>query len=166
MVHWRHLPTALVPSESYDERGVYTGSAFLHPISNEPILLFTGNTVNDEVQCFAHPDNASDPDLTKWHKDPRNPIIKSPYGRDPTSLRAGLEQGDWFVQYGSAIGKKGLVRLQSARNNNLYNWTDEGIFFGPINNIPGYFFECPDRKPNTKIVVKVLVFSLQFGLAV
>jgi beta-fructofuranosidase len=165
MVHWRHLPIALSPSEPYDEYGVFTGSAFMHPTRLEPALIFTGNTLDHEVQNFAYPDNSSDPDLVKWHKDPRNPILKFPFGRDPTQLRPGVAEGDWFFQFGGSVANKGVVRIASAKNHDLYNWTDEGIFFGPVENIPGNFFECPDREcfSETELCkyVAYLLFSIQ-----
>lgn len=40
LAHWQNLPPALVPDTSYDNQGVFSGSATV--VNGTPILLYTG----------------------------------------------------------------------------------------------------------------------------
>uniref|UniRef100_M8CKD2 Uncharacterized protein n=1 Tax=Aegilops tauschii TaxID=37682 RepID=M8CKD2_AEGTA len=61
MVHWRHLPLAMVPEHWYDIEGVLTGSITVLP-DGRVILLYTGNTETfAQVTCLAEAADPSDP---------------------------------------------------------------------------------------------------------
>lgn len=71
MVHWKHLPVALVPTPGGpDKDGCFSGSAVIH--NGVPTLVYTG--VWPEVVCMAMGDDT----MTSWEKYPRNPVIASP----------------------------------------------------------------------------------------
>ena len=54
LIHWKHQPEALAPSEDYDGwegGGIFTGSAIEH--QDELILFYTGCAQDRQVQCMA-----------------------------------------------------------------------------------------------------------------
>ena len=48
MIHWFHLPLAMVADQWYDKNGVWTGSATILP-DGQVIMLYTGST-NESMQ--------------------------------------------------------------------------------------------------------------------
>ena len=71
LVHWKHLPSALVVTPGGpDKDGCFSGSAVIH--DGVPTLVYTG--VWPEVACLATGDDT----LTSWKKYPRNPVIAAP----------------------------------------------------------------------------------------
>nr|ADP38058.1 putative sucrose:fructan fructosyl transferase 2 [Poa pratensis] len=111
LVHWRHLPMAMVPDHWYDIKGVLSGSiTVLH--NGTLVMLYTGvytnATVMMEVQCVAVPADLNDPLLRRWTKHPANPVIVHPPGikdmdfRDPTT--AWFDESD--STYRTIIGSK------------------------------------------------------------
>ncbi|XP_051121661.1 acid beta-fructofuranosidase-like [Andrographis paniculata] len=117
LIHWFHLPSAMVPDQWYDANGVWTGSATVLP-DGRIVMLYTGDT-NDvvQVQCLAHPANLSDPLLLKWVKHSGNPVMVPPVGirskdfRDPTTAWLSPSGDTWRVSIGSKIGNKTGVAL-------------------------------------------------------
>jgi hypothetical protein len=65
LLNWEILPIALLPDESYDEGGVYTGSVTTTS-DGTPLILYSVWT-NDKM-CLATPANSSDPKLQVWSK--------------------------------------------------------------------------------------------------
>ena len=107
LIHWRHLPPALVPDQWYDIHGVLTGTATILP-NGTVIVLYTGKTdTSAQVQCLALPADPDDPLLVNWTKHPANPVILPPPGiglqdfRDPTT--AWFDESDltWRTLIGS-----------------------------------------------------------------
>ena len=91
LVHWEHLPLAMVPDQWYDINGVWTGSATLLP-DGQIIMLYTGATNESvQVQNLAVPADLNDPLLLNWTKVDANPVLVPPPGigakdfRDPTT---------------------------------------------------------------------------------
>jgi beta-fructofuranosidase len=71
LVHWKHLPVALVATPGGpDKDGCFSGSAVIH--NGVPTLVYTG--VWPEVVCIATGDDT----MTSWKKYPHNPVIASP----------------------------------------------------------------------------------------
>src|SRR5208282_5358517 len=89
MVHWEHLPMALVPTPGGpDKDGCWSGSAFLN--DRVPTLVYTG--VFPQVQCLA----TSDDDMITWRKFTGNPVVAPPLPslavtgfRDPSIWKEG-----------------------------------------------------------------------------
>uniref|UniRef100_A0A0D9VB53 beta-fructofuranosidase n=1 Tax=Leersia perrieri TaxID=77586 RepID=A0A0D9VB53_9ORYZ len=107
LVHWRHLPLAMVPDQWYDINGVWTGSATILPDGNLA-MLYTGSTnASVQVQCLAFPSDPSDPLLTNWAKSPSNPVLYPPPRigdrdfRDPTTAWRDPSDGQWRIVIGS-----------------------------------------------------------------
>ncbi|KAL6651117.1 hypothetical protein ACP70R_010042 [Stipagrostis hirtigluma subsp. patula] len=96
LVHWLHLPLAMVPDHWYDANGVWSGSATRLP-DGRIVMLYTGSTAESvQVQNLAEPADPSDPLLREWVKSDANPVLAPPPGigikdfRDPTTAwRAG-----------------------------------------------------------------------------
>ncbi|KAI4974179.1 hypothetical protein ZWY2020_047459 [Hordeum vulgare] len=107
MVHWRHLPLAMVPDHWYDIEGVLTGSITVLP-DGRVILLYTGNTETfAQVTCLAEAADPSDPLLREWVKHPANPVVFPPPGigmkdyRDPTTAWFDSSDNTWRIIIGS-----------------------------------------------------------------
>ena len=147
LVHWRHLPIALVPNPgSYDKDGIFSGCCV--DDDGTPTIIYTG--VRPEVQCLA----TSDDGMLTWRKHPANPVIpRRPEGyelhgfRDPFAWR---ERGRWHVVIGSGIkegqrNKGGTALLYRSRD--LLSWD----FVGPLcqgdPRTSGHNWECPNFFP-------------------
>uniref|UniRef100_J3L8T3 beta-fructofuranosidase n=1 Tax=Oryza brachyantha TaxID=4533 RepID=J3L8T3_ORYBR len=107
LVHWRHLPLAMVPDQWYDVNGVWTGSATTLP-DGRIAMLYTGSTnASVQVQCLAVPSDPSDPLLTNWTKYHANPVLYPPPTigdrdfRDPTTAWRDPSDGAWRIVIGS-----------------------------------------------------------------
>lgn len=149
LVRWSHLPVALVPGESYDSDGCFSGTAVEH--DGKHILMYTGNSnARDEiagragwqVQCLAVGDGET------YRKMARNPVIGSdlvPRGsssadfRDPKLFREG---DNWYCLIASRDEERGgELLLYTARD--LAQWRFVGVTahaggtYGPV-------WECPD----------------------
>ena len=110
MVHWIHLPVALVPDQPYDINGVWTGSITL--VNGIPIIIYTGITnTNIQVQWQARPANLSDPTLTNWTKSLLNPVITNPDGRDPSTAFQDDQNNHYLIYgYGTAdLGRQAVL---------------------------------------------------------
>ncbi|CAF1027765.1 unnamed protein product [Adineta ricciae] len=138
MVHWIHLPVALVPDQPYDINGVWTGSITL--VNEIPIITYTGITnTNKQVQCQARPANLSDPTLTNWTKSLLNPVITNPDGRDPSTAFQDDQNNHYLIYgYGTAdLGGQAVLFTST----DFLNWT----YLHPIHsNHYDTFWECPD----------------------
>ncbi|XP_027368885.1 beta-fructofuranosidase, soluble isoenzyme I-like [Abrus precatorius] len=148
MIHWLYLPIAMLPDNSFDINGVWTGSATILP-SGKIIMLYTGDTDNYvQVQNLAYPANLSDPLLLDWVKYAGNPVLVPPPGiapkdfRDPTTAWIGPD-GKWRVALGSKKRNMGL---------SLVYTTTDFINFEPndhyLHAVPGTgMWECVDFYP-------------------
>jgi len=140
LVHWEHLPIALVPGpEAYDKDGIWSGCAVVH--EGAPSILYTG--VQPEVQCLA----TSDDNMRTWRKHPWNPIIGqrpprlSLTGfRDPFAWREGEE---WYLVIGSGICDVGGAALLY-RSSDLRAW--EYLHPLHVSSVAetGKMWECPN----------------------
>jgi beta-fructofuranosidase len=166
MIHWRHLPLALVPTPGWDDAdGCFTGSAV--DDHGTATILYTGvktvspdrATLRDgvqnfrEVQCLA---TSSDPLLRTWTKW-KAPVIEPPEDprltgfRDPFLWR---EADTWYLGVASGLKKEG-GRVLLYRSNNLRSWEylhplASGKWTGhesvnPVDS--GEMWECPDFFP-------------------
>ncbi|CAD6341664.1 unnamed protein product [Miscanthus lutarioriparius] len=113
LIHWRHLPLAMVPDRWYDTNGVWTGSATTLP-DGRLAMLYTGSTnASVQVQCLAVPADDADPLLTSWTKYEGNPVLYPPPGigpkdfRDPTTAWFDPSDGTWRIVIGSKDDAEG-----------------------------------------------------------
>lgn len=96
LVHWSHMPLALVPDLQYDYDGVFSGSATILA-NGTPAILYTGVSGLSsrgyfyQVQALATPADDEDPLLGRWVKRPAALLPAAPPGgnhrqwRDPTT---------------------------------------------------------------------------------
>jgi beta-fructofuranosidase len=161
MVHWKHEPIALAPSESYDldERGgCFSGSA----VDNRGVLtlIYTGRVYRNgeylETVCLAE-----SADGVHFEKHRANPVISRPPEtgsrdfRDPKVWRHG---DYWYLIVGTCKDGRGKAALYRSRD--LLDWEYLNV---PAENSgrgsgdAGDMWECPDLFPlGTK---HILVFS-------
>ncbi|XP_022772704.1 acid beta-fructofuranosidase-like [Durio zibethinus] len=148
LIHWLHLPLAMVADQWYDKNGVWTGSAtILH--DGKIIMLYTGSTAEAvQVQNLAYPADHSDPLLIHWVKYPGNPVLVPPPGidnkdfRDPTTAWLTSE-GKWRVTIGSKINKTGIALIYDTKDFINYEMLD-----GLLHAVPGTgMWECVDFFP-------------------
>ncbi|CAM8980312.1 unnamed protein product [Rhodiola kirilowii] len=151
LIHWLHLPLAMVPDQWYDINGVWTGSAtFLQ--DGTLVMLYTGATENMvQVQNLAYPANASDPLLLEWVKYANNPVLVPPPGiglkdfRDPTTAWLTPE-GKWRITIGSKLNKTGITLLYDTVDFKNYEQIE-----GYMHTVPGTgMWECVDFYPVSK----------------
>lgn len=149
LIHWFHLPFAMVPDQWYDINGVWTGSATLLP-DGQIVMLYTGDTIDSvQVQNLAYPANLSDPLLIDWIKYPGNPVLVPPPGietdefRDPTTGWLGPD-GKWRITIGSRVNETIGVSLVYQTT----NFTTYELLEGFLHAVPGTgMWECVDFYP-------------------
>ena len=144
LVHWERLPTALAPSEPYDQNGCFSGSAV--DDGGVLTLVYTGNIHTEQkqaqVQCIA-----VSTDGIHFAKPAENPVIGSPPGsssrdfRDPKVWKHGEL---WYMVVGYRDREVGRALLYKSRD--LRDWE----YIGPLCENDGRFghmWECPDFFP-------------------
>ncbi|KAK4400382.1 Beta-fructofuranosidase, soluble isoenzyme I [Sesamum angolense] len=153
LIHWRHLPMAMVPDDWYDINGVWTGSATILE-DGRLVMLYTGSTNESvQVQNLAYPADPSDPLLVDWVKYPGNPVLVPPPGigskdfRDPTTAWL-TPQGKWRFIIGSKLNKTGISLVYDTKDFKTYE-----LLNGLLHSVPGTgMWECVDIFPVSKIV--------------
>ncbi|XP_027349327.1 beta-fructofuranosidase, insoluble isoenzyme 1-like [Abrus precatorius] len=150
LINWKALEPAIYPSKPFDKFGCWSGSATIVP-GKGPVILYTGivDENNTQVQCYAIPENASDPFLQRWVKpDEFNPIIvagKAVNGsafRDPTTAWWS-EDGHWRILVGSRRKHRGMAYLY--RSKDFMTWVRAKH---PIHSKSTTgMWECPDFYP-------------------
>jgi beta-fructofuranosidase len=159
LVHWTHLPIALVPTRGGpDADGCWSGCAV--DDDGVPTLVYTGVCRDPahqghyrQTQCIA----TSTDDLLTWQKYAGNPVIAGPpppYDvaltgfRDPCVWR---ENGAWYAVIGSGVERVGGSVLLY-RSPDLRHWD----YLGPLYARPrdatapvwtGSIWECPQFFP-------------------
>lgn len=156
MKHWAHLestdlaswlrkPVALVPVESYESHGTYSGTAI--QVGEELYLYYTGNIKYDKVrrsatQCLAIMNK--DGEIKKYEK---NPIIgEIPEGytghvRDPKVFK---KNGFYYMILGAQkINEEGTFIVYKSCDGLEWNFLGELKLLN-FNEEPGYMWECPD----------------------
>lgn len=162
LVHWRHMPIALSPTEnSYDSYGTFTGSIL--PSDDGASIIYTGvtkvpreqekirNEGLKEVQCVAI---SNDPQLRTWHKLDKPVIEAPPTGKKITGFRDPFawREGDiWYAGVGSGFEHEGgavmLYRSRDARHWEYLHPLAQGKWNGMTSSNPvpsGEMWECPD----------------------
>ncbi len=144
LLHWQHEPLALMPEESYDRSGCYSGSA----VDNQGVLtlIYTGNVKFDDGtrtawQCLAVQNS-------EGGFDKLGPVMALPEGytghvRDPKVWRHGER---WYMVLGAQdLQRRGKVLLW--QSDDLHHWKCHGEIAGSECGglgEAGYMWECPD----------------------
>ncbi|KAA8999297.1 sucrose-6-phosphate hydrolase [Affinibrenneria salicis] len=144
LLHWRHEPVALVPAESYETHGCYSGSA----VDDNGVitLIYTGNVKYDDGSRTANQCLARANDDGEYEK--LGPVLTLPAGytghvRDPKVWR---HDGNWYMVLAAQdLEKQGKVLLY--RSADLRQWHQVGEIagsrLGGLGDF-GYMWECPD----------------------
>ncbi|CAL5026240.1 unnamed protein product [Urochloa decumbens] len=150
LVHWLHLPLAMVPDHWYDANGVWSGSATRLP-DGRIVMLYTGSTPESvQVQNLAEPADVSDPLLREWVKSDANPILVPPPGiglkdfRDPTTAWRVPNDTAWRVAIGSKDRDHAGLALVY-RTQDFVRYDEEPVL---MHAVPGTgMWECVDFYP-------------------
>ncbi|RRO01694.1 glycoside hydrolase family 32 protein [Pectobacterium aquaticum] len=147
LVNWTHEPVALVPSESYESHGCYSGSAVVD--QDAIMLIYTGNVKYDDgsrtaFQCLAR-------ENPNGEYDKLGAVLTLPDGytghvRDPKVWR---QDDHWYMVLGAQdLDLQGKVLLY--RSADLLAWEKIGEIagsrLGGLGDF-GYMWECPDLFP-------------------
>ncbi|MGP4060393.1 glycoside hydrolase family 32 protein [Halobacillus sp. H74] len=147
LIHWEHLPHALIPEEEYEKDGCWSGSA----VDNQGTLslFYTGHKEVDpelesvkQVQCLA-----VSTDGVNFEKSKHNPVIDSfpkegsAHFRDP---KVWKHKDEWYMVVGTRKGNVGKVVLY--RSLDLVSWDYVGVMLERNGN-QGSMWECPDVFP-------------------
>ncbi|XP_062217918.1 sucrose:sucrose 1-fructosyltransferase-like [Phragmites australis] len=150
LIHWCHLPLAMVPDQWYDINGVWTGSATTLP-DGRLAMLYTGCTNESvQVQCLAVPSDPNDQLLTNWTKYEGNPVLYPPPGigpkdfRDPTTAWYDPSDKTWRTVIGSKDPHHAGIAV-TYRTKDLVNYE---LLPGELHRVPGTgMWECIDFYP-------------------
>ncbi len=138
LLHWEHLPAALVPSPELGEEHCFSGCLALRD-EGPPLILYTAIGPQMDALSGAQQWAAlGDEQLLSWRKHPRNPILAG-------SLHGGLNVLDWrdpfvfrdagrvFLLLGGKLtpgdGGAAVVLLYEAQDASLEAWTYRGVLF-------------------------------------
>ncbi|WP_409309138.1 glycoside hydrolase family 32 protein [Pectobacterium sp. B1J-3] len=147
LVNWTHEPVALVPSESYESHGCYSGSAVVD--QGAIMLVYTGNVKYGDgsrtaFQCLAR-------ENPNGEYDKLGAVLTLPEGytghvRDPKVWR---HDDRWYMVLGAQdLELQGKVLLY--RSDDLLAWEKIGEIagsrLGGLGDF-GYMWECPDLFP-------------------
>ncbi|GLJ14715.1 hypothetical protein SUGI_0238530 [Cryptomeria japonica] len=154
LINWKSLEFAIIPSEWYDIKGCWSGSATLLSGEN-PVILYTGwDNSSRQVQNMVVPQNSSDPYLRKWMKIPENPIIVPDNGingssfRDPTTAWLGKD-GRWRILVGNKEDQHHNGRALLYISKDFVHWTKKKH---PLHSSKKTgMWECPDFYPVAKL---------------
>jgi beta-fructofuranosidase len=157
LVHWEHLPPALVPLAENGEAGCWSGACVV-PEGEPPLILYSsqrldpgtlsGGAINRIEQRFAW----GDAQLLDWHQgnedalpEPRQaggPPV-TPDWRDPYIFTAGNRTGLVIAARSDDEAWDALVLLYEAEDRSLRSWRYRGVLYRrPLSEIR--FFECPN----------------------
>ena len=144
LLHWRHEPVALVPSEPYESHGCYSGSAVVQ--DNRIVLIYTGNVKYPDGSRTANQCLAIANERDEFDK--LGPVLPLPAGysghvRDP---KVWQHDGRWYMVLGAQdLQQQGKVILLVS--DDLQQWHSCGDIAGSrLNGLGdfGYMWECPD----------------------
>ncbi|MBU0677375.1 MAG: glycoside hydrolase family 32 protein [Verrucomicrobia bacterium] len=136
MIHWEHLPVALVPSEG--EVGCWSGCSFISN-SGKPLIFYTSiERPGDEFEAAEQWVAESDDDMIEWTRCPSNPVMtESLHGgekiydwRDPYMFR---HDGSVYMIMGGNVNRRqsagGVVVMYRARDPELLDWKYLGVIY-------------------------------------
>ena len=151
LLHWRYLPAALAPDESYDKDGCFSGSA-VEMDDGRHLLMYTGvveEELPDGTQRGVQTQCVGTGDGVNYEEYEGNPVIDEgqlPEGgdrfefRDPRIWKA--EDGTYRCVAGNCDGDRdGQILLYSSKD--ALHWNFEKILLRNHDRF-GKMWECPD----------------------
>lgn len=144
LLHWKHLPIALAPSEPYDDHprgGVFSGSTVEY--EGEMYAFYTATTNYGDgfvqTQCIA-----KSSDGIEFEKYANNPIIRdvpSVGSNDFRDPKVWCHDEIWYMVLGTSKDKLGKAVLY--KSSDLYNWEYVNVLAESRGEL-GTMWECPD----------------------
>ncbi|PPV29432.1 glycoside hydrolase family 32 protein [Clostridioides difficile] len=145
-VNWNREDVALIPIESYESHGVYSGNAI--EVDGKLHMYYTGNIKYSTEDRYAYQNLAimdKDGKMTKYEN---NPIVSEiPKGytghvRDPKVFK---RKDKYFMLLGAQTSdKKGVIIVYESKNSIDWNFKGELNIKNNIDEDFGYMWECPD----------------------
>ncbi|CAG4959473.1 unnamed protein product [Colias eurytheme] len=137
LVHWKQLPTALIPEEEM----CFSGSAVVD--DDTFTLIYTGREVIDEEPYYKESQYlAFSDDGINFHKYKGNPVLPSSDSADFRDPKVWKYGDKWYLVLGTKThDERGKVVLYSSKD--LKNWEYLSVI-GESNGEMGYMWECPD----------------------
>lgn len=166
---WREERIAIMPGDSYDIKGCWSGCVFADEeiTGGKPNIIYTGVDYARAMISQAVPE---DDDLLIWKKVDNNPIINGRPGglsddfRDPYFFRNG---NDAYIIVGSQKGGLGTTTLHQY-NPATKHWSNDGrTFFSAASaSEDGTFWEMPNVTPmgNGKFLFTVTPIGTSQGV--
>jgi beta-fructofuranosidase len=142
--NWTDHPLALQPDpDGPDRDGCFSGCAVVS--DGQPALIYTGVNGLRQLPCLAVADG---PDLDRWTRYERNPVIAGPPPgepvvafRDHSAWRSGSL---WYQVVGGGLADRGGA-LFLYRSPDLRDWEYMGLFAAAADHgLEGAIWECPD----------------------
>ena len=144
-VNWNREDVALIPIESYESHGAYSGNAI--EVDGKLHMYYTGNIKYSAEDRYAYQNLAimnKDGKITKYEN---NPIVSEiPKGytghvRDPKVFK---RKDKYFMLLGAQTSdKKGVIIVYESKNSIDWNFKGE-LNVKNIDEDFGYMWECPD----------------------
>lgn len=153
MIHWKHKPVALAPSENYDKDGIWSGSAIVE--DDTLYLLYTGHTenkVNEKTVIHQTQNLAMSKDGINFGKSANNPVIKmaphysylefsSKDFRDPYVWK---QSDRYYALVGTQYEKTKDGAVLLFKSKDLRNWVFINITAIGSKGEMGHMWECPN----------------------
>ncbi|MBO4401946.1 MAG: glycoside hydrolase family 32 protein [Selenomonadaceae bacterium] len=153
LVHWKHLPIALAPTEDYERNGCFSGSGIEK--DGRLYLFYTGHIDTPETeelgfrnvqnQCMAYSDDGIN--FTKYEN---NPIILVPededsdvYGADFRDPKVWKHGDTYYMVVGAHTKDKLRGQIVLYESKDLYDWNFKSIMARGEGN-QGFMWECPN----------------------
>ncbi|MBD5807031.1 glycoside hydrolase family 32 protein [Limosilactobacillus walteri] len=148
LVHWENLPVALVPGDSEDAGGCFSGSAIVK--DNRLYLIYTGHHYyddGDQNHFWENQNVAYSDDGIHFTKYDHNPIIEAPKDnsqdfRDPKVWQHG---DHYYLVLGSREQQNNRARILLYQSSDLLHWEYRGAIAKAKDiKLEGSMWECPD----------------------
>ena len=144
LLHWKHLPIALTPGDTFDKDGCFSGSSLV--VNDRLYIFYTGFIYNEDPekiiqqQCIAYSDDGIN--FVKGGliigKDNLPEEFASNDFRDPCVY----QEDDKYVMLVAARRKGGRGNILRYESKDLYHWTFISIILEKDSS--GVMIECPD----------------------
>ncbi|KAL0217142.1 hypothetical protein RCL1_007625 [Eukaryota sp. TZLM3-RCL] len=170
LVNWTWLSVALSPDTPLETNGVWSGSAWKNPFTDQVLLFYTA--ARDTIiqsQCFAV---NTDDSLISFEKSNSNPVLdydsKPPYSnpafRDPQVVLKNNTDLYMFLSGGDVFSKGNVMKYKSVENNfkeNTFNFKFDGFL------LQGHDVETSfDLKTNWECPVLIQYSQEVYGLLI
>ena len=142
LINWERMPVAIIPTESYESHGAYSGSAIVKDTSSSTLYreYKKPDDSRDAKQCMATMD--SQYTMTKYSNNPVIDIIPDGYTKHVRDPKVWKHNDMYYMLLGAQReNKTGTLLLYKSQD--LYNWHFQGEITTNLKEF-GFMWECPD----------------------